>query len=358
MGWNLADASTDRYPRGKKLLEGKLIYMKKSLCLSVLFAVLLVLSSGVYGAEAAAKYKMKYGAVGSDTHPNQKAAEELAKLIAEKSNGEMELTLFRNAQLGGDRQTAEGMQIGTIEMGVVGSSVLVAFEPKVGIFDFPFLFKTEEAARKALDGEVGDTIKDLLLKKGLRVLAYGTNGYRHTTNSRNPIHKPEDLKGLKIRTMENPIFVEMFKLMGASPTPMSFSELFTALQQKTVDAQENPILLIYTSKLYEVQKYISKTGHVYAVAPLIMCEKYFQSLPPEYQQIILDGGKFFEKRQRELMKENESNFEEAMRKEGIEINELTSEEKDEFIKICEDVYKKFEESVGRDLIDKAIQTND
>ncbi|MDR1943287.1 MAG: DctP family TRAP transporter solute-binding subunit [Synergistaceae bacterium] len=301
---------------------------------------------------------MKYASVGSDTHPTAKVAAELAKFLAERSNGELELTVFRNSSLGGDRQVTEGMQIGTVEMGVVGSSVLVAFEPKVGVFDFPFIFKTEEAAYKALDGDVGDTIRELLLKKGLRVLAYGTNGYRHMTNSRNPVHKPEDLKGLKIRTMENPIFIETFKLMGASPTPMSFSELFTALQQKTVDAQENPILLIYSSKLYEVQKYISKTGHVYAVAPLLMGEKFFQSLPPEHQKTVLEGGKFFEKRQREMMHENEALFEEAMKKAGVEINELTPEEKDEFVKACQEVYAKFEASVGRDLLDRAIKAND
>jgi tripartite ATP-independent transporter DctP family solute receptor len=298
---------------------------------------------------------MKYAGGSSN---NLQAATELANFIAEKSEGELEMTVFANAALGGDRQVAEGMQIGTVEMGVVGSSVLVAFEPKVGVFDFPFIFKTEEAAYKALDGDVGDTIRELLLKKGLRVLAYGTNGFRHVTNSRNPVHKPDDLIGLKIRTMENPIFVETFKLMGSSPTPMSFSELFTALQQKTVDAQENPILLIYSSKLYEVQKYISKTGHVYAVAPLLMGEKFFQSLPPEHQKTVLEGGKFFEKRQRELMHENEVLFEEAIRKSGVEINELTLEEKDEFIRACQEVYNKFEASVGKDLLDKAIKAND
>ncbi len=326
---------------------------------SLLFVSLCVLLLGLAaGADAAPKYRMKYAGVGSDTHPNSKAADELAAFLAEKSNGEMELTIFRNAQLGGDRQAAEGMQIGTIEMGVIGSSVLMSFEPRIGVFDFPFLFKTEEAAYKALDGEVGDTIRENLLKKGLRILAYGTNGYRHMTNSRNPVYTPEDLKGLKIRTMENPIFVETFKLMGASPTPMSFGELFTALQQKTVDAQENPILLIYTSKLYEVQKYISKTGHVYAVAPLVMSERYFSSLPKEYQDLMIEAGKFFERRQRELMHENEAAFEEAMKAAGIEVNELTPEQKDAFIAACEPVYKQFEERVGKDLIELARSAND
>jgi tripartite ATP-independent transporter DctP family solute receptor len=337
------------------------MFGKKSMWLSVLSLVcvfLFVLSSGAGKASAAAKYKMKYAGVASDTHPNAKAADELARYINEKSNGEIEMLVFRNGQLGGDRQAAEGMQIGTIEIGVVASSVLVAFEPKVGVFDFPFLFKTEAAALRALDGEVGETIKELLLKKGLRVLAYGTNGYRHVTNNRGPIHKPEDLKGLKIRIQENPIFVDMFKQMGASPTPMSFSELFTALQQKTVDAQENPMVIIYTSKFYEVQKYISKTGHVNAIVPLIMSEQFYQSLPPEYQQVMQDAAKFWVEIQRRGVRESEDKIEKAMKEAGVLVNELTSEEKDVFIEACKDVYAKYENTVGRELIEKARQAND
>lgn len=332
------------------------MFKEKLLVLSALFSFLLV-GVCVDGAEAAAKYKMKYAAVGSDTHPSAIAALELAKFVSDKSKGEVEITIFRNAQLGGDRQVAEGMQIGTIEIGVIGSSVLAAFEPKIGIFDFPFLFKTEAAAQRAIDGEVGETITNLLLKKGLRIIGYGTNGYRHVTNSRGSIRKPEDLKGLKIRTMENPIFIEMFKLMGASPTPMSFGELFTALQQKTVDAQENPIILIYSSRLYEVQKYISLTGHVYAVAPLVMSEAFYKRLPKEHQQLMLDAGKFYERRQRELVAEKEAGFLAEMKQAGVQVNELTSAEKDVFIKASDPVYAKFEASVGKELIEKARKAN-
>jgi tripartite ATP-independent transporter DctP family solute receptor len=332
--------------------------VRKPVLLSVLCAFIFILFGGASGAEAAVKYSMKYAGVGSDTHPNAKAAAAMGDFVKERSNGEMEIVRFQNSQLGGDRQAAEGMQLGTVELGVVASSVLVAFEPKFGIFDFPFLFKTEKAGYKALDGEIGDILNELLLKKGLRVLGFGSNGYRHVTNNRGPIHKPEDLKGLKIRILENPIFVDMFKQMGASPTPMSFSELFTALQQKTVDAQENPMVIIYTSKLYEAQKYISKTGHVYAVVPLIMSEQYFQKLPPKYQEIMIEAGKFWTELQRKSIRESEEGFEKSMAEAGIIINELSSEEKDVFIKACQPVYDKFAGSVGRDLLDKAISAND
>lgn len=332
--------------------------MVKSKRALVFLMVSVLVFSMASSAFAAAKYVMKFNEVGSDKHPTTWAFDEFVERINKVSNGEIEIAVYRNSQLGGDRQTAEGMQIGTIEMGIVGSSVLMSFAPEIGVFDFPFIFKTEEAAYKALDGEVGEVVRQKLLEKGLRVMAYGVNGYRHVTNSRNPVYKPEDLSGIKIRTMENPIFVESFRMLGANPTPMSFSELYTALQQHTVDAQENPILLIATSNLYEVQKYISKTGHAYAVAPLVMSERYFQSLPKDIQDLMLKETKVFEARQRELMRENEAKFEDEMRKAGVEINELTGEQKDEFIKLCEPVYAQFEDRVGKELLDMARAAND
>ena len=333
---------------------------RKAVGITVLFAVFAALGCffAMTPALAAAKYTMKYAASGSDAHPATIAVNDLVKFVAERSNGEMEIKVFRNGQLGGDRQVAEGMQIGTIELGAISSSIITTFEPKMGIFDFPFLFKTQEAAYRAMDGEVGQIITDSLAKKGLRIIGFAINGYRHVTNNKLPIYKPDDLKGIKIRTQENPIFLDAFKAFGASPTPMSFGELYTALQQKTVDAQENPISLIYSSKLYEVQDYISLTGHVYAVIPLIISEPYFKKLPPEYQEIMLEAGKFYADRERALVMEKEAEFIEKMREAGVKINELTPEQKDEFIKRTAGVYEKFEKTVGKELLEKAIATND
>lgn len=157
--------------------------------------------------------------------------------------------------------------------------------------------------------------------------------------------------------MENTIFVDYFKELGANPTPMSFSELFTALQQKTVDAQENPITLIYPSRLYEVQKYISMTGHIYAVAPMVMSEKYFQRLPKEYQDIILRAGSLYVRRQRELTEAADRGFIEEMKKAGVEINELTIEQIDVFAERAKPIYTKYEKIVGKELLELALKAN-
>jgi tripartite ATP-independent transporter DctP family solute receptor len=331
--------------------------MKNRICL--LCAAALFLVSRLAGeSAAAAKYVMKYGSVGADNQPAGIAVQEMKKFLEEKSNGEIEFQVYGNSMLGGDRQVCEGMQIGTVECGVVASSVLAAFVPEMTILDFPFVFKTADAARKALDGELGDELEKLLIQKGFRILGWGTNGYRHITNNRGPVRTPDDLKGLMIRTMENPLYIDYFREIGTNPTPMSFSELFTALQQKTVDAQENPITIIYPSRLYEVQKYLSFTGHVYAVAPFLMSEQYFQKLPKEYQDLMTEAGKTYETSERKYTDDADAGFIEEMQKSGVETNELTMDEVNVFADRAKPVYEKYVDIVGRNILDLALKSND
>jgi TRAP-type C4-dicarboxylate transport system substrate-binding protein len=154
------------------------------------------------------------------------------------------------------------------------------------------------------------------------------------------------------------LFVDYFKEIGANPTPMSFSELFTALQQRTVDAQENPITIIYPSRLYEAQKYISLTGHAYAVVPLVMSDRYFKSLPKEYQDIFMEGAKIFIARQRQLTEESDTGFIEDMKSKGIEVNELSKEQIDVFAEKARPAYEKYVDMVGREILDLALKAND
>lgn len=310
----------------------------------------------VAGSEAAT-YKMKIASVGSDQHPSTPALQEFKKYIEEKSNGQIQVTLHINASLGGDRQATEAMQLGTLEAGIIGSSILATFEPKFNIFEFPFLFKDDTTAKKLIDGELGESLNKELLKQDLRIIGYGVNGFRHVTNNRGPIRKPDDIKGLKIRTMENPIHIATFKAFGANPTPMNFGELYTALSQKTVDAQENPINLIYTSKFYEVQKFLSMTGHLYAVAPLVVSEIFFSKLPKDLQKIVLDAGGFYKNTQRSLTVREEQKMIDELKKSGMAINELTADEKALFQKLAQPIYKQFEARVGKDLLDKTIAAN-
>ena len=226
------------------------------------------------------------------------------------------------------------------------------------MFDLPFLFKSKETAFKALDGELGHKVDELLKPLGMRNLGYGENGYRHITNSRGPVHKPEDLKGIKLRTMENPLHLAFFKMLGANPTPMSFGELYTALQQGTVDGQENPVVLVYTSKFYEVQKFYSLTGHVYSATMLVANDDFFASMPEDLWKIVEDAGKRYVVEQRALAEVQEQEFLEELKKTGLQINELTPEEKQLFIDATLPAYDQFKDVIGAELVELAKKANE
>jgi len=308
--------------------------------------------------EARETYTIKLAYVVPETQSTHIAARDVfKKYVEEKSNGRIKVELYPNGQLGGDRQAIEAVQLGTIQMTIPAAAVLSGFEPKFQVFDLPYLFKSKEVAYKALDGELGQKLNEMLLKTGLRNLAYGENGFRHITNNRGPIEKPEDLKGLKIRTMENPVHMATFKALGANPTPMSFGELYTALQQGTVDAQENPIPLVYTAKFYEVQDYYTLDGHVYAATVVLINDDFYKSLPEDLQKIVKEGAEKFRDEQRKINTQQEEEMLGLLKKEGMKINELTPEQKQKFIEATLPVYDQFKDELGEDLIELAKQAN-
>ena len=180
--------------------------------------------------------------------------------------------------------------MGTIQMAIPSTSALAGFDKRIQVLDLPYLFTTRKAAFDAVDGELGHKLNSYLAKKGFEVLGYQENGFRHVTNSKRPIKSPADLKGLKIRTMENPMHIAFFKELGANPTPMSWGELYTALQQGTVDAQENPYAMIDDGKFYEVQKYVSETGHVFSYEILIANKKFMDKLPADLRKVVVDAA--------------------------------------------------------------------
>ncbi len=314
--------------------------------------------SGNGEKEAQETYTIKLAYVVPETQSTHIAARDVfKKYVEEKSNGRIKVELYPNGQLGGDRQAIEAVQLGTIQMTIPAAAVLSGFEPKFQVFDLPYLFKSKEVAYKALDGELGQRLNELLLKTGLRNLAYGENGFRHITNNRGPIETPNDLKGLKIRTMENPVHMATFKALGANPTPMSFGELYTALQQGTVDAQENPIPLVYTAKFYEVQDYYTLDGHVYAATVVLINDDFYKSLPEDLQKIVKEGAEKFRDEQRKINTQQEEEMLKLLKKEGMKINELTPEQKQKFIEATLPVYDQFKDKLGEDLIELAKQAN-
>ncbi|QTX32192.1 DctP family TRAP transporter solute-binding subunit [Aminithiophilus ramosus] len=305
-------------------------------------------------AAAGAKYILKVGYILPETQSDHIIMRDVFKKdVEELSKGQIAVELYPNAQLGGDRELIESVQLGTLEMAIPATSAIAGFEKRFQVFDLPFLFKSKEKAFQVLDGELGLKLNELLPPKGMVNLGYAENGFRHITNSRRPIHSPEDLKGLKLRTMENPLHMAFFSLLGANPTPMNFGELYTALQQGIVDAQENPVVLVYTSKFFEVQKFYSLTGHVFSATMLVTNKAFLDGLPDDLRKIVEDAARHYCLEQRKMADVQEKEFLEALKATGMEINELTDGEKSLFVEATLPVYDRFRGEIGDELVDMA-----
>ena len=304
-------------------------------------------------AFAAPEYTIKVGYIGSDTHPTMQAMKVFAKDVDAGSKGKIKVELYPNAQLGGDRELCEGVQMGTIQMAIPSTSALAGFDKRIQVLDLPYLFTTRKAAFDAVDGELGQKLNTYPSKKGFEVLGYQENGFRHVTNSKRPIKTPADLKGLKIRTMENPMHIAFFKELGANPTPMSWGELYTALQQGTVDAEENPYAMIDDGKFYEVQKYVSETGHVFSYEILIANKKFMDKLPADLRKVVVDAAHKAIMTQRASLEKEEAAFKAKVTKAGLTANELTPEQKKPFVEATKKVYAQFENELGKEIMDIA-----
>jgi tripartite ATP-independent periplasmic transporter solute receptor, DctP family len=237
-------------------------------------------------------------------------------------------------------------------MTLTSTAVLGNFLTEAAVFDLPFIFRDIPHAYKALDS-VGMEICKPLEKRGIKVLAMFENGVRHMTNNRNPIRKPEDVKGLKIRVMEQPIYIEMMKILGASPTPMAFGELFTAMQQGVVDGQENPAAHIFTSRFFEVQKYISLTAHTYSAEPLLVAMGVWSKLPENHQKAIQEAANEARDWQRDLCRQLENQYWDKIRESGkSEINDDV--DKAAFMEATKPVWAMFEEKLGKQNIEAIV----
>lgn len=286
-------------------------------------------------AAAEAKTVIKCGTSTQPSHIYNVGMEYFAKIVKEKTKGELEVQIFPGAQLGSERDLVEGLQLGSVEMTLTSTGPVGAFVPEVRLFNLPFLFKDRTEAYKILDGPIGEEIAAKFPAKGIRSLGWYENGFRNITNSRNPVNKPEDLKGLKIRVMEDQVFILTMKTMGASPLPMAFGEVYTALEQKTVDAQENPLAVIDSSRFQEVQKYLALTGHFYSPSMLLVSEQFFQKLSKEHQAVLIEAGKQARDYERNLSLEADQKLEAKLTKDGMQV---TKPAKEPFIEVVKTVY--------------------
>ena len=249
------------------------------------------------------------------------------EVLEAESNGRYLVNIFHSEQMGGDREMIEATQLGNLTATSVSSSPVAAFNKDYFVLDMPFMFQDRETAYKTLDGKLGQTLLDSLDKFDLKAMVFYENGFRHVTNSRRPIRTPDDVKGLKLRTMQNAIHLAAWKALGANPTPMAFGEVFVALQQKTIDGQENPPMQIWDNKFYEVQPYMTKTNHIYTPLILLINKDFYDGLPEDDRKLFISAAEQMREYNRseavKLANETEAN----LTKTGmIEILELTPEQ--------------------------------
>ncbi|WP_294148677.1 TRAP transporter substrate-binding protein [uncultured Clostridium sp.] len=306
------------------------------------------------GQASAAAVTIKIGHVEAEDRSTHKAlVEYFKKTVEEKSGGTIKVEIHPNSALGGDSELTESVAMGTLEAALPSTSVLVAYSPDFGVMDMPWLFSNAENAFAAMDGDMGNYFNEKLEAVGIHSLGYSYNGLRSMTNNVRPITKPEDLKGLKMRVMENQVFIDFFNTLGASATPMSFSELFTGLQQNTIDGQENPPSLIYASKFQEVQKYLSVTEHVNNFLGFIMNKNFYDGLTAEQQQIITEAAAEFVKEQRKMELEDTNLFVEKLEEDGMQVNRLTEEDKAVFKEALAPMYDKYKAQFGEEVFNMA-----
>lgn len=320
----------------------------------LVLAVALSLLAGCGGSQPTEKKVekrvIKVGIGLNEQSPQYKGLEKFKELVEKESKGRLEVNIFANAQLGDDIKMMTQLRAGTLEMTVPSSSPISTLDKKWMVFDLPFLFPNEEVVDKVLDGPVGQKFLDSLSQYGLKGLGYYENGYRQITNSKKEIKEPGDVKGLKIRTMENPVHLAAFRLLGANPTPMPFSEVFNAMQQKTIDGQENPSTTNFLQKFYEVQKYNTISNHVYTPFVSMFSKKAWDTLSKEDQDVILkatkDSSLYQRKYNRDMMKDCEA----GMAKNGVVVTRLTPDQQKAFADATKTIATQFEAEIGADTV--------
>lgn len=272
------------------------------------------------------------------------------EVLEELSDGQITVVQHPAAALGGEREMIEAAQIGTLDMVITSTGPLPNFVPETQVLDLPFLFSNYDHARGVLDGEIGQELLEKVDEAGFKALAWTENGFRHITNSKRPIKTPEDLAGLKIRTMENPIHLRAFEALGAAPTPMSFAELFTALQQGVVDAQENPIVVIKVSNFAEVQDHLSLTGHLYSPAIILMSQDKWNNLSEEEQGWVMEAAKASVEVTRDRVSELEETGVDQLREAGMEV--VTEVDREAFKEGVQPAYELYTSQFGDEMIER------
>lgn len=283
------------------------------------------LTSGSAGAQVQER-TIRWGHLNNTDHPVSKGVQKFTELVAAKSGGKLKVREYPANQLGSEMQQQSALRAGTQEMQSPATTSLVGIVKDYGLIDFPFIVSTPQQADALLDGPLGAALLAKLPEKGLVGLGYWDLGFRNVTNSRRAVTKGEDLDGIKIRVIPNPVYLETFKAFNANPVPMSFSELYSALETRTVDGQENPFSVILSNKFYEVQKYLSVTNHTYSTNIILISKIFWDKLSKEEQAILQDSANEARAYQRKVSREAAAAAIGELKAKGMEINEIAPAE--------------------------------
>jgi C4-dicarboxylate-binding protein DctP len=329
--------------------------MKRTISAALFVVFLLCLATG-----ASAKVIIKLANSGPANPDNRtvKAVEIFKALVEKGTRGEVEVQAYHASALGNEREALEGIRLGTIQMGTLSSGPVPGFFAPVMVFDIPYLFSSAPAAWHAFNGSFGKEFSEAFVKKtGVRILSITENGYRHFTNAVREIRVPADMKGLKFRTMENPLHMEMVKALGGDPTPIAFGELYMALQQKVVDGMECPVVLIHDMKFYEVQKYMVLDGHLYNPLFVFINERFFQKkLSPEQRKVVAEAAKVLAATHNGFSQEANIQGIAKLKAKGMKIYKPTKEELAQFRDIAQPAALEYlKKKVGEAWVQKAIK---
>jgi len=318
-----------------------------------ILAAALALGAGPASIRAA-EFDLVEAHTTTQDHPYTLGMVRFAQLVRERTGGRVAVQIHHSRQLGDERQVVEGLQLGTVQLTVTSTGPLGGFVPDMNVVDLPFLFRDSAHAYKVLDGEIGRSLLDKFEAVGITGLAFWENGFRHITTAKKAVERPADLKGLKIRVMENRVHQAAFRQLGADATPMAWGEVFTSLQQGLLDAQENPIPIVSTFKLYEVQKYLALTGHVYSPAPLLMSKKAWDRLPPEIRNVVLDTALEVARIQRQLNRGQEQNQLGELKAKGMVV--IEEPDRAAFRTAMQPVFEQFQGQFGQGLVQRIVNT--
>ncbi len=292
----------------------------------------------------------------AESHFEYEACEKMKEYIESNTNNSIKVELYPSGQIGNDQEVFEGLPLGVAQMVPCGSDLIGNSLPDFGLLSLPYLFDNIEQVDEVMSGEFGDTLLNELETIGYKGLGFGYFGFRHISNNKRPIENVEDLKGLKIRTMTTPVHLAVFNALGANPTPMAFSELFSALQQGVVDGQENPLMNIYSNKLHEVQKYITLDGHVFTFVTFVCAKNWFDGLTVEEQNAVQKGVDIACEYMKDSCISSDKVAMAKMIEEGVKVTELTDAQKEGFRNAVREVSEEYGNSINPEMYQELLKT--